>query len=261
MVSGYNGNAMNSMYHTEEAINLMRKANRIAALSGAGISTEAGIPDFRGPGGLWRDPDLMKQLSATGFREDPESFYRTSMNLFSTIAGAQPTLAHKLLVQLQNIGKLETVVTQNIDGLHHKAGSSRVYEVHGTYRTGYCPSCGANFEMAPLYEELEQGRIRVPVCKSCSVPIKPDIVLFEELLPEEAWNGAVEEMEQCDLLLILGSSLVIYPAAELPSIALMNRAKLVIVNLQATPYDRAATVVVQDKLGNFARTALAAFTQ
>ena len=169
-------------------------------------------------------------------------------------------MAHKLLVQLQKIGKLEAVVTQNIDGLHHKAGSSKVYEVHGTYRTGYCPDCGANFEMAPFYEEIEKGTIRVPVCESCNVPIKPDIVLFEELLPEEAWNGAVEEMERCDLLLVLGSSLVIYPAAELPSIALINGAKLIIVNLQATPYDSAATVVVQDKLGNFATSALAAFT-
>ena len=252
---------MKSIYTTEEAIGLMRKADRIAALSGAGISTEAGVPDFRGPTGLWQDPELIKQLSATGFREDPESFYRSSMNLFSTMAKAEPTMAHKLLVRLQNIGKLDTVVTQNIDGLHQKAGSSRVFEVHGTYRTGYCPQCGATFEMGPFYEDLESGRIKVPLCKSCSVPVKPDIVLFEELLPEEAWNGAVEAMEECDLLLVLGSSLVIYPAAELPSIALINGARMIIVNLEATAYDSAATVVVREKLGNFATSALAAFTQ
>jgi len=249
------------MYPIEEAIDLMRKAGRIAALSGAGISTEAGVPDFRGPTGLWQDPQLIRQLSATGFRNDPESFYRSSMNLFSTMAKAEPTPAHKLLVQLQNIGKLDTVVTQNIDGLHQKAGSSKVFEVHGTYRTGYCPTCGANFEMAPFYEEIENGRTKVPLCKTCNVPVKPDIVLFEELLPEEAWNGAVEAMEACDLLLVLGSSLVIYPAAELPSIALVNGAKMIIVNLEATGYDSAATVVVREKLGNFATTALAAFTQ
>lgn len=252
---------MNSMYRTEEAIDLMRKAGRIAALSGAGISTEAGVPDFRGPTGLWQDPQLIRQLSATGFRNDPESFYRSSMDLFSTMAKAEPTPAHKLLVQLQNIGKLDTVVTQNIDGLHQKAGSSKVFEVHGTYRTGYCPTCGANFEMAPFYEEIENGIIKVPLCKACNVPIKPDIVLFEELLPEEAWNGAVEAMEECDLLLVLGSSLVIYPAAELPSIALVNGARMIIVNLEATGYDSAATVVVREKLGNFATSALTAFTQ
>lgn len=251
---------MNSMYGTEEAIDLMRKSNRIAALSGAGISTEAGVPDFRGPTGLWQDPELIKQLSLTGFRNDPETFYSSSMDLFSNMAKAEPTLAHKMLVQLQAIGKLETVVTQNIDGLHQKAGSSKVFEVHGTYRTGYCPDCGANFEMAPFYEDIEKGRIRVPLCRSCNVPVKPDIVLFEELLPEEAWNGAVEAMGQCDLLLVLGSSLVIYPAAELPSIALINGARLIIVNLDATPYDSAATVVVKDKLGNFATSALAAFS-
>lgn len=252
---------MNSMFRTEEAINLIRRANRISALSGAGISTEAGIPDFRGPGGLWEDPDLMKRLSASGFRDDPETFYRSSMDLFSKMEKAEPTMAHKLLVQLQDIGKLETVVTQNIDGLHQKAGSSKVFEVHGTYRTGYCPKCGASFEMAPFYEEIENGQIKMPVCKPCDVPIKPDIVLFEELLPEEAWDGAVEAMEECDLLLVLGSSLVIYPAAELPTIALVNSAKLIIVNLEATAYDNAANVVVRDKLGNFAQTAIAAFTQ
>jgi NAD-dependent deacetylase len=243
---------------TEQAIDLMRKSSRIAALTGAGISTEAGIPDFRGPGGMWQDSDLMEQLSASGFRRDPESFYRTSMKLFSTIAAAEPTLAHRLLVRLEKLGKLEAVVTQNIDGLHHKAGSETVFEVHGTYRTGYCPKCGARFEMTPFYKEIESGTTPLPLCRICAVPVKPDIVLFEELLPDDAWNGAVEAMERCDLLLILGSSLVVYPAAELPSIALHNGARLVIVNLEETPYDGAA-VVVRDQLGNFAQSALAAF--
>jgi len=249
---------MDTIQTTEEAIRLMQKSNRIAALSGAGISTEAGIPDFRGPGGMWQNPNLLQQLSATGFRQDPEGFYRSSMNLFSTIANAEPTLAHQLLVQLQKIGKLETVVTQNIDGLHHKAGSSKVFEVHGTYRTGYCPKCREPFEMIPLYREIEAGRLNLPLCGKCNVPLKPDIVLFEELLPQDAWNGSVQAMEECDLLLILGSSLVIYPAAELPSIALGNGARLVIINLQDTAYDEAA-LVVRDKLGNFAKSALAAF--
>ncbi|MBN2241662.1 MAG: Sir2 family NAD-dependent protein deacetylase [Acidobacteria bacterium] len=249
------------MYPTEEAIGLMRNAHRIAALSGAGISTEAGVPDFRGPAGLWQDPERVRKLSATGFREDPESFYSSSMNLFSTMAKAAPTMAHRLLVRLQDIGKLDAVVTQNIDGLHQKAGSSKVFEVHGTFRTGYCPKCGAEFEMEPFYRDIENGKIKVPLCKPCKVPIKPDIVLFEELLPQDAWNGAVETMEACDLLLVLGSSLMVYPAAELPSIALVNGAKLIIVNLEATAYDGAAAVVVRDKLGSFAASALAAFIQ
>jgi len=248
---------MAPMNPTEEAISLIRKSNRIAALSGAGISTEAGVPDFRGPDGLWRDPNILNQLSATGFRQDPARFYSSSMNLFSTIAAAKPTPAHNLLVLLEKLGKLQAVVTQNIDGLHHAAGSSTVFEVHGTYRTGHCPQCSDFFEMGPFYKKIESGDIQVPLCKKCNVPVKPDIVLFEELLPQDAWNGAVNAMEQCDLLLVLGSSLVIYPAAELPSIALGCGARLVIVNLQETAYDRAA-IVVRDKLGNFAKSAMAA---
>jgi NAD-dependent deacetylase len=249
---------MHTMQRTEEAISLMRASNRIAALSGAGISTEAGIPDFRGPNGMWQDSSLMQQLSATGFRRDPQGFYHSSVNLFSTIAAAEPTSAHKLLFHLEKIGKLQAVVTQNIDGLHHAAGSSTVFEVHGTYRTGHCTNCGEFHDMIPFYKEIESGRLELPLCSKCNVPLKPDIVLFEEMLPLDAWNGAVEAMEECDLLLVLGSSLVIYPVAELPSIALSNGARLVIVNLQETAYDGAA-VVVRDKLGNFAKSALAAF--
>jgi len=242
---------------TEEAIRLIRASNRIAALSGAGISTEAGVPDFRGPSGMWQDPGLMDRLSLTGFRQDPEGFYSTSMHLFSTISNAEPTSAHKMLVRLQELGKLETVVTQNIDGLHQKAGSKKVFEVHGTYRTGHCPECHDFFEMDPFYKEMESGRLKVPLCKKCHIPIKPDIVLFEELLPHAAWKGSMEAMESCDLLLVLGSSLVIYPVAQLPSTALSSGARLVIVNLQDTPYDD-LDLVVRDKLGNFAEAVLAA---
>lgn len=243
---------------TAEAIRLIQQSNRIAALSGAGISTEAGIPDFRGPGGLWRDPKVVEQLSLTAFRNTPEDFYRTSVRLFSTIARAAPTPAHRMLVRLQEIGKLDAVVTQNIDGLHRKSGSKKIFEVHGTYRTGHCPQCSDFFEMDPFYKEIESGRLEVPLCSRCNIPIKPDVVLFEELLPLDAWNGAVHAMEQCDLLLVLGSSLVIYPAAELPSVALANGARVIIVNLQETAYDSAA-LVVRDKLGNFAEAVLSAF--
>jgi NAD-dependent deacetylase len=250
--------AMNTMYPTEQAIEYMRKAERICAFSGAGISTEAGIPDFRGPGGMWEDSSLLEQLSVSGFNRDPEGFYRSSMKLFATIAHAKPTLAHQLLVQLEKIGKLDAVITQNIDGLHHAAGSSKVFEVHGTYRTGHCTKCNAGFEMAPFYAEMETGRLRVPLCPACGVPIKPDIVLFEELLPYDVWNGSQQAAEECDLMLVLGSSLVVYPAAELPMIALEHGARLIIVNMQETPYDRTA-LTVRGRLGDFAKSALAAF--
>lgn len=248
------------MVQTEQAISLIRKSNRIVALSGAGISTEAGIPDFRGPGGIWEDPKLLNQLSVTGFRTNTEGFYKESVRLFSRISAAQPTLAHQLLVQLEKLGKIDAVVTQNIDGLHRAAGSTKVYELHGTYRTGYCIECKKEYEMMNFYSEIEAGRLMVPFCDNCKVPIKPDVVLFEEMLPQDAWNKSVEAAEQCDLMLVFGSSLVVYPAADLPLIALSCGAPLVIVNLEETGYDRRASVVVRGKLGEFAKAALSAFT-
>jgi NAD-dependent deacetylase len=241
----------------QDAIGFIRESNRIAALSGAGISTEAGVPDFRGPQGLWNNAELMEKLSANGFRRDPECFYRANIPLMAAMAAAEPTGAHRLLARLEEMGKLQAVVTQNIDGLHRKAGSRTVFEVHGTYRTGHCPECGDTFEMDPFYREIESGRLKVPLCGRCRVPIKPDIVLFGELLPQDAWSGSVNAMERCDLLLVLGSSLVVYPAAELPSIAHACGARLVIVNLEETAYDRMA-LVVREKLGNFAEAALSA---
>jgi NAD-dependent deacetylase len=252
---------MEMMVQTEQAIELIRKSSRIVALSGAGISTEAGIPDFRGPGGMWEDPDLLEQLSASGFSRNPEGFYRASVRLFSTIARAQPTAAHRLLARLEQLGKIEAVVTQNIDGLHHSAGSTRVYELHGTYRTGHCVKCGAGCEMAAFYSEIECGRLRVPLCAVCGAPIKPDVVLFEDLLPVDAWQSSVEAAEKCDLMLVFGSSLVVYPAAELPMVALAGGAPLVIVNLERTGYYSVATVTIRGRLGEFAKSAWAAFLQ
>jgi NAD-dependent deacetylase len=252
---------MNRMVQTEQAINLIRKSNRIVALSGAGISTEAGIPDFRGPGGMWEDPKLLNQLSLSGFRSDPEGFYKASVKLFSTIARAEPTLAHRLLVRLEQLGKILAISTQNIDGLHHAAGSTVVHELHGTYRTGHCTQCGTAYEMAGFYSEIEAGRLKVPLCAGCSVPIKPDVVLFEELLPVDAWQGSVDAAGNCDLMLVFGSSLVVYPAAELPMIAISNGAPLVIVNMEPTSYDAMAAVTVRGKLGEFAKAASAAFAQ
>jgi NAD-dependent deacetylase len=250
---------MRNMQLTDQAISLIRKSERIVAFSGAGISTEAGIPDFRGPGGLWEDDGLVKKLSITGFKRDPEAFYRSSVNLFKTMASAKPTLAHRLLAQLEKLGKMKAVITQNIDGLHQAAGSGNVYEIHGTCCRGHCTKCSAGYDMAGFYSEIENGRLKVPLCSACQAIIKPDVVLFEELLPVNAWEGSVEAAQQCDLMLIFGSSLVVYPAAELPMVALDNGARLVIVNLEPTNYDHMADVMIQEKLGEFAKHALATF--
>jgi len=250
---------MNTMVQNDEAIRLIRQSQNIVALSGAGISTEAGIPDFRGPGGIWEDAEMLDWLSLSGFRRDPGGFYKASRELISTMRHAEPTLAHRLLVRLEEIGKLKAVATQNIDGLHHLAGSRTVYELHGTYRTGHCTRCFKEYDMAAFYAEIESGRLQTPSCFDCSAPIKPDIVLFEELLPVDAWEGSVKAAEQCDLMLVFGSSLVVYPAAELPMIAASNGARLLIVNLEPTGYDRMATVTIRGRLGDFAQLALASF--
>jgi len=240
----------------DQAIRLIRGAHHIVALTGAGISTEAGIPDFRGPHGIWEDAALMDQLSASGFLRDPAGFYQAGLQLIGNIGQAQPTLAHQLLARLEALGKLDAVITQNIDGLHQAAGSRTVYELHGTYRTGHCTRCSAEWEMAAFYEEIKGGRLRVPLCSRCRGMIKPDIVLFDDLLPTDVWEASHRAAGRCDLMLVLGSSLVVYPAAELPQVALDRGAALVIVNLEQTSYDDLAHATVRAQLGNFARAVL-----
>jgi NAD-dependent deacetylase len=239
------------------ALRLIREAKCIVALSGAGISTEAGIPDFRSEGGLWENTELMALLSAQGFRHDPEGFYRASLQLMPNLHRAQPTAAHELLAELEARGKVRAVITQNIDGLHQAAGSQIVHEIHGSFRSGHCLNCRAKYEMAGFYKQLERGEIALPRCARCDSPIKPDVVLFGDLLPSEVWGQAMAAVMSCDLLLVLGSSLIVYPAAELPQVALANGAKLILVNREATEFDTQADVVVRTQLGDFARDVLA----
>jgi NAD-dependent deacetylase len=240
----------------ERAIELIRNANRVVAFSGAGISTEAGIPDFRSKGGLWEDEELMMLMSSAGFRRDPAAFYRASLQMLPNIHRAEPTPAHNLVAQLEAQGKLAAVITQNIDGLHQAAGSQIVYEIHGSFRTGHCTACRAAFKMAEFYSQIERGEIELPLCTKCQSPIKPDVVLFGDLLPFDVWDRAVEAVRRCDLMLVLGSSLVVYPAAELPKTAIMRGAKLIIANREATDYDAVASVVVRGQLGDFAHAFL-----
>lgn len=238
------------------AIELIRGADRIVAFSGAGISTEAGIPDFRGDGGLWEDEALMALMSAPGFRRDPAAFYRASLATLPNIHRAEPTAAHRLLARLELQGKLTAVITQNIDGLHQAAGSRVVHEIHGNFRTGHCTNCHAAYAMADFYDRIERGEIALPSCSTCRSPIKPDVVLFGDLLPASQWNAAVAATAACDLLLVFGSSLVVYPTAELPRMAVASSARLIIVNREATDYDGLAHLVVHGELGDFARAAL-----
>jgi len=236
----------------ERAADLIFHSRNIVAFTGAGISTESGIPDFRSPGGLWSrfDPS---DFTIEKFLNDAES--RKKQWKFLLQGGfftrAEPNRAHQALARLEKIGKLQGIITQNIDNLHQKAGNTpeRIYELHGTMNTVRCMNCNRRSPMAEIMERVAGGE-EAPDCLDCSGLLKPDVVLFGESLPGEVLSAAVRQASRCDLLLVIGSSLVVYPAAYMPVYALEGGARLVIVNLTATTYDIDSHVVIHGKAGD-----------
>ncbi len=227
----------------EQAAALVLDATCAVALSGAGISVPSGIPDFRSPdSGLWEHADPMAVASLESFRRHPEVFYNWIRPLAHMVLQAQPNAAHITLAELEAAQHLEGVITQNIDGLHQRAGSRRVHEIHGHIRQATCLRCRQvvpTEEIAPIF--LEEGK--VPRC-ACGGVFKPNVVLFGEMLPEDEWNAAVELIKGCDVLLVVGSSLEVSPAADLPLYAVAHGSRLVILNLTPTPLDELAEVVI-----------------
>ena len=219
---------------------LIRESRCTVALTGAGISVPSGIPDFRSPGtGIWEKVDPMEVAHIEAFRRDPERFWQFYRPRFSMLQDTQPNEAHLALANLESQGLLDAVVTQNIDRLHRKAGTERLIEVHGSIDTSSCTSCDASYPLAEVADLFTNG---VAHCRSCSGLVKPDVVLFGELLPGDAMREAQELAERCDLMLCVGSSLEVYPVAGLPSIALALGAKIAIVTQGSTPYDSDAEV-------------------
>ena len=198
-------------------VNLIRRASRIAALTGAGISTTAGIPDFRGPRGLYvtRQYDPEKTFDISYFDHDPSYFFSFARDFVQLVERVQPTLTHRFLAMLERRGKLDAVITQNIDGLHQKAGSKRVVEVHGSVRNGHCRKCGRAY----AYEELKAKILKEEIarCDSCGGIVKPDIVFFGEAV--QGMGEASNVAGRADLFFVIGSSLTVYPAASLPEYA------------------------------------------
>jgi len=196
---------------------LMRQASRIAVLTGAGVSTAAGIPDFRGPRGLYvtRQYDPEKTFDIAYFDRDPSYFFAFARDFVQLVERIQPTLTHRFLAALEARGTLDAVITQNIDGLHQKAGSTRVLEVHGSVRSGHCRGCGSAY----VYEVLRTKVLSQPIarCDACAGVVKPDIVFFGE--PVLAMREATQAAERSDLFFVIGSSLTVYPAAWLPQSA------------------------------------------
>jgi NAD-dependent deacetylase len=242
--------ALASPMAIEDAAELVRKAKRAVVLTGAGISTPSGIPDFRSEGtGLWSREEPLEVASLTTFRVAPERFFNWFRPLASQMFYAKPNAAHVALVQLEEVGYVKTIVTQNIDALHQKAGSKCVVETHGTMRTLTCTNCYRSFE-AELYLKpfVEEGKI--PICPQCSGILKPDVILFGEQLPQAAWVTAQRAARQCDLMLVAGSSLEVLPVAGLPMQALDRGAHLIIVNNTPTYVNVRADVVIMDDVAS-----------
>jgi NAD-dependent deacetylase len=221
---------------------LLRSSGRAVALTGAGISVPSGIPDFRSPGtGLWANVDPMQVAHIEVFRRHPERFWQFYGQRFALLRGKRPNGAHHALVELERRGLLEAVVTQNIDGLHRAAGTRDLIEVHGTIGTSSCLECGERLELAEVRARLDAAPDGVPRC-DCGAPLKPDVVLFGELLPEAALARASALAAEADLLLCVGSSLEVFPIAQLPQITLAAGGAVALVTKGPTPYDREAAV-------------------
>lgn len=231
----------------ERLAQMLREAQYCVALTGAGVSTESGIPDFRSPStGLWAQYNPMEVASIGGFRSNPVRFYEFWRQRFAKLADAQPNITHKVLAQLEARGYVKCVITQNIDSLHQKAGSRRVLEVHGTYTRGVCLGCKKTYSIQEIFKKVESHR--VPLCDECNDLLKPDVVLFGELLTPD-FESALDEIECCDFLFVLGTSLEVYPVAGLVPHAKRRGAQLAIVNRDATPFDRIADIAIQSELG------------
>jgi NAD-dependent deacetylase len=230
-----------------ELAELIRSRQPCVVLTGAGVSTESGIPDFRSPTGLWATVDPMEYGSIEAFRRDPRkvwSFYKPRVEM---LTGAEPNPAHAALAELEQLGLVEAVVTQNIDLLHERAGSENVVEVHGSIRTASCPGCGRSYELDRVLELLAEAD--APECPGCSGILKPDVVFFGELLSPAAIDRAYELARRARLLLVVGSALEVYPVAGLPLEALGSGGDLAIVNRGPTAFDSQASLKVDGSAG------------
>ena len=236
---------------------LIRESASTVALTGAGISVPSGIPDFRTPGkGLWTKVDPMKVAHIDAFHRNTKRFWEYYRPRFGMLADKEPNSAHRALTELEARGLLDAVITQNIDRLHGKAGSRQVIEVHGSIATSSCTTCGARFAVDEVEALFDSDG--VAVCPGCVGKVKPDVVLFGELLPESAMRRARTLCQRADLLLCVGSSLEVYPVAGLPEVTLDAGGRLAIVTQGPTPYDDEAAVRLDGEVTDELAAVLAA---
>ncbi len=229
-----------------KAIELIAESRRAAALTGAGISTPSGIPDFRSANsGMWKNVDPYKVASLDGFRQQPQAFFDWIRPLAQIAFKAEPNSAHVALAKMENDGPVEGIITQNIDMLHSKAGSKKIFELHGHWREATCIRCYTVYPSdSHLSEFLDSGRI--PRCERCDGVLKPNVILYGEQLPINILKEAQLLACTCDLMIIAGTSLEVTPACEMPMLALKNEARLIIINLESTYVDEYADIVFRE---------------
>jgi len=234
----------------DKAAELVARSQRLVIFTGAGVSTESGIPDFRGPGGVWSrfDPEEFTYQKFVSSPANRKKHWVMSREMF--MKEYEPNEAHQAIAELDRMGKLDCVITQNVDNLHQKAGLSRdkVFELHGNTKFVKCLTCGRRYPAAEIAARLDAGE-EDPPCPTCWGILKPDGVFFGEALPQEVLQEAVYHSQHCDLFMVVGSTLVVYPAAYMPVYALECGANLIIINLTETPMDSSARVVINEKAG------------
>lgn len=241
---------MNNIFR--KGAKLVQESKNILVFSGAGLSTESGIPDFRSPGGFWEkytpsDFYFDRILSDETSRE---KYWQMSTDFYSLMKDARPNRAYTAIKKIEDMGRLLAIVTQNVDSLHHKAGNSsdKIIEIHGTAFTVSCLQCGKTYKREEIEKRIDTEKIRVPYCDVCAGILKPDTVSFGQSMPENKLAKAFSMADKCDLCMVLGSSLVVYPAASVPEHAVKNGAKLIIVNKDATHLDNKADLLIHDSL-------------
>ncbi|MEA2657234.1 MAG: NAD-dependent deacetylase [Chloroflexota bacterium] len=232
----------------QRAAELLAAARSGLALTGAGVSAESGIPTFRGEGGVWTKYDPVKVASIDAFMQDPAAYWRVSKERGGVALAARPNAGHFALAALEAAGILTAIVTQNTDGLHQDSGSRRVIEIHGSSRTVQCLDCGMREARSEVQSRLDDEM--PPRCRQCGGTfLKPTVVLFGEPMPAQAIQEAFALARQADVMLVVGSSLVVHPAADIPVAAVSSGARLIVVNAEPTPLDHLAEVVIHGRSG------------
>jgi NAD-dependent deacetylase len=232
----------------ERAADMLATARRGLALTGAGVSAESGIPTFRGEGGLWKHYDPIQTASIAYFMADPSAYWKVSRERGRVALAARPNPGHIALAALEEAGLIMAVVTQNTDGLHRDSGSRRVIELHGSGRTVECLDCGRREPRAEVQARLDVEM--PPRCPACGGTfLKPTVVLFGEPMPQAAMQEAYELARRADVMLVVGSSLAVYPAADIPLAAVRSGARMIVINAEPTPFDRLAEIVIHGRSG------------